>query len=150
MPDHIAALVKAFGSSTAHPTHLAIAKMGHGASWTTTTFVGGNKFAVIAIKYFIRWIEAKPLATITSETVKKFFWQNIISRFGVSRTLTVDNRKQFDSDNFKEFCKCISSKIAFASVYHLESNGAVERANRVIFSVILKTLFNLRKGGVVS
>jgi hypothetical protein len=71
MPDHIAALVKAFGSSTAHPTHLAIAKMGYGAGWTTTTFIGGNKFTVIAIKYFIRWIEAKPLATITSETVKK-------------------------------------------------------------------------------
>jgi len=33
-----------------------------------------------------------------------------------------------------------------ASVYHLESNGAVERANKVIFSAIAKTLFNLRKG----
>jgi hypothetical protein len=101
MPDHIAALVKAFGSSTAHPTHLAIAKMGHGAGWTTTTFVGGNKFAVIAIKYFIRWIEAKPLATITSEIVKKFFWQNVICRFGLSRTLTVDNRKQWTQTTSK-------------------------------------------------
>ena len=34
----------------------------------------GNKFAVVAIEYFTRWIEAKPLATITSEIVKKFFW----------------------------------------------------------------------------
>jgi hypothetical protein len=25
--------------------------------------------------------------------VKKFFWQNIICRFGVPRTLTVDNGK---------------------------------------------------------
>ena len=33
-----------------------------------------------------------------------------------------------------------------ARVYHPESNGAVERANRVIFSTIAKTLFNLRKG----
>jgi len=58
----------------------------------------------------------------------------------------VDNGKQFDSDKFKEFYKSIGTKIAFASVYHLESNGAVERANRVIFSTISKTLFNLRKG----
>ena len=106
----------------------------------------GNKFVVVAIEYFIRWIEAKPLATITSESVKKFFWQNIIYRFGVPRTLTVDNGKQLDSDKFKEFCKSIGTKIAFASVYHLESNGAVERANRVIFSSISKTLFNLHKG----
>ena len=62
---------------------------------------------------------------------KKFFWQNIICRFGVPRTLTVDNGKQFDSDKFKEFCKSIGIKIAFASVYHPESNRVVERANRV-------------------
>jgi hypothetical protein len=62
------------------------------------------------------------------------------------KSLIVDNGKQFDSDKFKELCKSIGTKIAFASVYHPESNGAVERANRVIFSAILKTLFNLRKG----
>jgi hypothetical protein len=64
---------------------------------------GGNKFAVVAIEYFTRWIKAKPLATITSKSVKKFFWQNIVCRFGVPRSLTVDNGKQFDSENFKNF-----------------------------------------------
>jgi ribonuclease HI len=33
----------------------------------------GNRFIVVAIEYFIRWIEAKPLASITSNAVKKFF-----------------------------------------------------------------------------
>ena len=42
--------------------------------------------------------------------------------------------------------KSIGTKVAFASVYHPESNGAVGRANRVIFSAIANTLFNLRKG----
>ena len=65
---------------------------------------------------------------------------------GVPTTLIVDNGKQFDSDKFKELCQSIGTKVAFASVYHLESNRAVERANRMVFSVISKTLFNLRKG----
>jgi transposase InsO family protein len=26
------------------------------------------------VEYFSKWIEAKPLATITSATVQKFFW----------------------------------------------------------------------------
>jgi hypothetical protein len=33
----------------------------------------GNKFTVVAIEYFTRWIEAKPLAKITSEIVKSSF-----------------------------------------------------------------------------
>ena len=72
---------------------MAPPKMGDGPGWAATTIARGNKFAVVAIEYFTRWIEAKPIAKITSETVKKFFWQNIICRFGVPRTLTVDNGK---------------------------------------------------------
>lgn len=49
-------------------------------------------------------------------------------------------------DNLKTFCHTIGTKLAFALVYHPESNRAVERSNRIIFSAISKTLFNLRKG----
>jgi hypothetical protein len=56
------------------------------------------------------------MATIMLETIKKFFWQNIDYRFGVLWSLTVDNGKQFDSDNFKSFYKSVGTKIAFASV----------------------------------
>jgi hypothetical protein len=58
----------------------------------------------------------------------------------------VDNGKQFNLENFNDFCTSIGTKIAFASVYHLELNGVVERANRIVFSAIFMTLFNLRKG----
>jgi hypothetical protein len=76
--------------------------------------------------------------------VKKFFWQNIICRFSVQRILTVDNGKQFDSDKFKDFCTSVGTKLAFT--YHPESNGAMERVNRAVFSAVSKTLFNLCKG----
>jgi ribonuclease HI len=35
---------------------------------------GNLKYAVIAVEYFSKWIEAKPLATITLAAVQKFFW----------------------------------------------------------------------------
>jgi hypothetical protein len=38
---------------------------------------GNLRYVVVAVEYFSKWIEAKPLATITSITVQKFFWQNI-------------------------------------------------------------------------
>jgi hypothetical protein len=38
-------------------------------------------------------VEAKPLANIKAPTIQKFFWQNIVCRFGVPREQTVDNGK---------------------------------------------------------
>jgi IS30 family transposase len=64
----------------------------------------------------------------------------------VPKELTVDNGKQFDSDLFKEFCHSIGTKVMFASVYHPQSNGAVKRANGLIFSSIKKCLFDQKKG----
>jgi hypothetical protein len=107
---------------------------------------GNLKYVVVAVEYFSKWIEAKPLATITSATVQKFFWQNIVCRFGVPKAITVDNGTQFDAETFKAFCDQIGTKIHFASVRHPESNGLVERANEIIITGIMKSIFNQPRG----
>jgi ribonuclease HI len=65
---------------------------------------GNLKYVVVAVEYFYKWIKAMPLATITSATVQKFFWQNIVCRFGVPKAITVDKKTQFDAKTFKTFC----------------------------------------------
>jgi ribonuclease HI len=110
------------------------------------TAQGNLKFTFVAVEYFTKWIEARAVSTITSKTAQKFFWQNIVCRFGVPSELTVDNGKQFDSQDFKDFCFSIGTKLAFASVYHPQSNGVVERANGKIFTAIKKMLLDDKKG----
>jgi ribonuclease HI len=107
---------------------------------------GNLKYVVVAVEYFSKWIEAKPLATITLAIVQKFFWQNIVCRFGVPKAITVDNRTQFDAETFKTFCNHIGTKIHFTSVRHPESNGLVERANEIIITGIMKSIFNQPRG----
>jgi hypothetical protein len=107
---------------------------------------GNLRYVVVAVEYFSKWIEAKPLATITSATIQKFFCQNIICRFDVPKAITFENGAQFDSETFKTFCDQIGTKIHFTSVRHPESNGLVERANGVIITEIMKSIFNLPKG----
>jgi hypothetical protein len=107
---------------------------------------GNLRYVVVAVEYFSKWIEAKPLATITSVTVQKFFWQNIVCRFGVPKAITVDNGTQFDAEAFREFCEQIGTKIHFASVRHPKSNGLVERANGIIMTGIMKLIFNQPRG----
>jgi hypothetical protein len=62
-------------------------------------------------KPLAKWIEAKPLATITSATIQKNYWQNIIYRFRVTKSLTIDNGTRFDSEAFKYFCNHVGTNV---------------------------------------
>ena len=110
------------------------------------TTPGNLHFTAVALEYFTKWIEAKALAKITLATLINFLWQRIIYHFGVPSYITVDNGKQFDFMDFRIFCSKLGIKLAFASVNHPESNGAVERANGLIFNAISKALFDFPKG----
>jgi hypothetical protein len=107
---------------------------------------GNLRYVVVAVQYFSEWIEAKPLDMITLATVQKFFWQNIVYRFGVPKVITVHNGTQFDDETFKTFYDQIGTNIHFVSIRHPESNGLVERANDFIIIGIMKSIFNLTKG----
>ena len=49
------------------------------------------KFMVVAIDYFMKWVEAEALATITEAKIQNFVWKNIICRFKIPRTIILDN-----------------------------------------------------------
>ncbi|GKD79076.1 reverse transcriptase domain-containing protein [Tanacetum coccineum] len=59
---------------------------------------GKVKFLIVAIDYFTKWIEAKPVATITGNQIKKFVWDNIVCRFGLLEKIISDNGKQFQDN----------------------------------------------------
>jgi hypothetical protein len=65
-----------------------------------TTAQGNYKFVVVAVEYFTKWIEAKPVVNIAAAELKRFFEQNIICQFVVPREIAVDNAKQFDCQLF--------------------------------------------------
>ena len=52
---------------------------------------GQLRWLIVAVDYFTKWIEANPLATITSAHVMKFFRHNIVSRFGIPAKIVTDN-----------------------------------------------------------
>jgi hypothetical protein len=105
-----------------------------------TSAQGNYTFAIVAVEYFTKLVEAKPVTNVTSATIQKFFWKNIICRYGVPQQIIVENAKYFDSDMFTDFCHQVETKVSFTSIYHTQSNGAVERANALIFEAIKKIL----------
>ena len=49
------------------------------------------KFMVVAIDYFMKWVEAEALATITEAKIQNFVWKNIVCSFKIPRTIILDN-----------------------------------------------------------
>ncbi|GJR25866.1 reverse transcriptase domain-containing protein [Tanacetum coccineum] len=90
------------------------------------------KFLIVAMDYFTKWIEAKPVATITGNQIKKFIWDNIVCRFRLLGEIISDNGKQFRDDPFKDWCEKLYINQHFAFVKHPQTNGLVERANRIL------------------
>ncbi|XP_071712900.1 uncharacterized protein [Rutidosis leptorrhynchoides] len=98
--------------------------------------VGNAKFLVVAIDFFSKWVEAKVLAKITGENIKKFVWNDIVCRYGLPNEIVSDNGKQFADNPFRSWCEELNIKQTFTSVAHPQANGQVEVTNKEIVAGI--------------
>ena len=55
---------------------------------------GGVPYAVVAVNYFTKWVEAEALASVTPAKTKEFICKNIVCRYGVPYTILSDNGTQ--------------------------------------------------------
>ena len=53
--------------------------------------IQNQRFVLVAVDYFTKWVEAEALANIRDLDVKKFLWRNIVMRFRVPESLVSDN-----------------------------------------------------------
>ncbi|KAK3025928.1 hypothetical protein RJ639_041318 [Escallonia herrerae] len=98
--------------------------------------------------YFTKWTEAEALETITSAKCEDFFWKNVVCRFGVPKALVVDNGRQFNNGNFKNFYTNLLINLRFTSFSHPQSNGQTENMNRSILQGLKKRLDEAKGGWV--
>jgi len=93
---------------------------------------GQVKFLIVAVDYFTKWIEAKPLVTITAQQVQQFDCKDIICRYGVPHTIIIDNGQQFIDKELDKFYTDLGIKHVTSFVEHPQTNGQAEAANKVI------------------
>jgi len=98
----------------------------------------------VGVDYFSKWIEAKPLATITANQIQKFVWKNIVCRYGIPHTIITDNDRQFIDRGLAEFYRNLKIKHITSSVEHSQTNGQAEAANKVILGQLKKRLDNVK------
>ncbi|GKB22592.1 reverse transcriptase domain-containing protein [Tanacetum coccineum] len=109
---------------------------------------GKMKFLIVAIDYFTKWVEAKPLTSITRKHVKRFVWEHIVCRFRIPQMVVSDNEKQFEERVFPQFCENLKIKQTFNFVYHPKSRRLTKVTNKEIIKGMEKRLGRAHKGWV--
>ena len=94
------------------------------------------RFLLIAIDYFMKWVEVEVLAMITEAKVQNFVWKNIVCRFGILRNIISNNGCQFDSHRFRTFCSSLGIKNKYSSFGHPQANGQTEVTNQTLLKII--------------
>ncbi|KII62948.1 Transposon Ty3-I Gag-Pol polyprotein [Thelohanellus kitauei] len=96
---------------------------------TTST---GNKYLIVFVDHFSKWIEALAVPDQSALTASKAFISCVISRFGIPKAIHSDMGTQFESSVFQNICQYLGIKKTRTTPYHPSGNGLVERFNRVI------------------
>ncbi|XP_065012910.1 uncharacterized protein LOC135641476 [Musa acuminata AAA Group] len=115
-----------------------------GYYWPTMCWDTKWKYIIVGVDYFTKWVEAEPLATITEQQIEKFVWRNLVTRFGLPKTIITDNGPQFASGKFREFCESHGIQLRFSSVAYPQTNRLAEVTNRSILDELKRRVSEAR------
>jgi hypothetical protein len=96
----------------------------------------GNRFLLVISDRFSKLTPTVPLRTITALGVAKAFCDTRVFSYGPPRYLLTDNGTQFNAKVFLAFCRELGSAKIFATAYHPQTNGQVERFNRTFINSV--------------
>jgi hypothetical protein len=94
--------------------------------------------------YFTKWVEAMPTFNNMVDIVTHFFFNHVITHFGVPQQLVLDHGKHFKNEVFKKFPPFLGFTHEFTSPYYLQSNDQVEAVNKVL-KTMLQRIVNKHK-----
>nr|GEX49313.1 reverse transcriptase domain-containing protein [Tanacetum cinerariifolium] len=89
----------------------------------------GNKYILVAVDYFSKWVKVKALPTNDARVVVKFL-KSLFSRFGTLRAIISDRGTHFCNEQFARVMTKYGVTHRLATAYHPQMSGQVEVSNR--------------------
>ena len=99
---------------------------------------------LVGTDYFNKWVEVEPLPNIRDVDAKRFFWKNIVTRFGIPHTLISNNDLQFDSKAFRKYYCDLGITNRYSTPAYPQGNRQAETVNKVIVNELKKRLDDLK------
>ncbi|GJX78789.1 reverse transcriptase domain-containing protein [Tanacetum coccineum] len=89
---------------------------------------GNLKFLAMAVEHSTKWVEAKPLTTMNGRQAEKFTWEHVVCRFGVPKTISSKDVKQYKEGIFTDFCNGLKIMQSFSPITeHVEIMNHIEK-----------------------
>ncbi|RDY02309.1 Gypsy retrotransposon integrase-like protein 1, partial [Mucuna pruriens] len=95
-----------------------------------------NRFVLVAIDYFTKWVEATSYASVTKNVVVKFIKRDIICQYGLPAHIITDNGTNLKNKMMTELYEQFKIKHHNSTPYCPKMNGAVEAANKNIKKIV--------------
>jgi transposase InsO family protein len=105
-----------------------------------------KRYIIVAIDYLTKWVEARAITAKEADKTVSFIHEEITTRHGVPREILSDNGLEFANKTLGDYCQQMGIKQRFASPYHPQTNGLVERMNRTLADTIAKIATETGKG----
>jgi len=105
----------------------------------------GNRYLLVVVDCFTKWVEAFPLRNPRAKTIAKIFVNQVISRHGVPLELHTDQGRNFESKLFRELMCLLGIKKTRTTPLHPQSDGQVERQHRTILNYLSKFILENQK-----
>nr|GEY76417.1 reverse transcriptase domain-containing protein [Tanacetum cinerariifolium] len=99
----------------------------------------GNKYILVAIDYFSKWVEAKALHTNDARVVVKIL-KSLFARFGYPRAIISDRDTYFCNEQFAKVMFKYGVTHRLSTAYHPQTSGQVELYDALwAFRITFKT-----------
>ena len=95
--------------------------------------------------YVSKWVEVAVCPKNDANTVVEFLQRNILSRFGIPRTIISDGGSHFANKVFDKLMSRYGIKHILSLAYHPQTNGQAEISNRERKKILEKTVSSRRR-----
>ncbi|KAG3118558.1 hypothetical protein C6341_g27465 [Phytophthora cactorum] len=96
----------------------------------------GNKYILVFVDYFTRWVEAFAVASLDTISFVDAMIEGVICRHGVPERLLSDRGSNFTSNLARSLYETLGIKKLFGSAYHPQTQGLVERFNGSLMGML--------------
>ena len=128
-------------SVTTQPTepwqHVALDLMGPIGPTATQK---GNRYVLVALDLFTKGIELAAIRDKSAKTVAEALVDQVFYRHGLPESLLTDRGLEFDNQYMAAIAQAVGLDRKKISAFHPQSNGAVERCNQTVGSLLRRTV----------